>query len=242
MDQFISEQTRRSALTTVLRNLVDVDPTLAFQTALKQPLTKHGRGLEAAVIEQLARTDLERAISMLSQVRDGRTKLHAYNSAGRALVQNGNNDRALQLGQQLPDEYRSAYLQSVMWQWAEADPETLLASLDELPSQEAKTQAAFGLVTGNVRTKALSDDQMKHVAGVLREGMLRGGVVGSDTFTFSTMNSSEVRAELPDRVKARVFEVIEQAAAAADVAVGSAAEENAVIFIQNVKVSDSEED
>ena len=238
-EQFTNESTKRRALTEVLRNLVDVDPVLALQTALKQPLTKYGRGLEAMVIEQLARTDLERAISLLSQVRDGSTKLHAYISAGRSLVQNGRYVRALRLGQQLSDEQQSAYRHSIMWQWAEADPQSLLASLDDLPSQDAKTQAALGLVMANFRTKALSDDQMKYVSSVLPQGSL-------GTYTFSPTSSSVGLHVVSDQLNAQVMQVVEQAMAerAAAITVDGGASENAVIFLQSeeVVVHDSEEE
>lgn len=204
-DQITSESTRRKALTEVLRNLVDVDPTLAFQTALKlEPLSKYGRGLEAMVIEQLARSDIDRAISLLSQVRDGHTKLHAYIAAGRALVQNGGYDRALRLGQQLPTEDQSRYRHSVMWAWAESDPEGLLASLDELPSEDAKTQAAMGLIMSNFRTNALSDDQMQYVSRMLPQSG------AGTTYSFTTSGSGD-HSELSEQVSVRVMQAIEQA-------------------------------
>ena len=204
-DQITSESTRRRALTEVLRNLVDVDPTLAFQTALKQePLSKYGRGLEAMVIEQIAQSDIETAISLLSQVREGHTKLHAYIAAGRALVQNGGYDRALRLGQQLPTEDQSRYRHSVMWSWAESDPEGLLASLDELPSEDAKTQAAMGLIMSNFRTNALSDEQMQYVSGILPRGSS-----GTSTYSF-TSDGGAVSSELSEQVSARLMQVIEQ--------------------------------
>lgn len=240
--QFTTESARRRPLSEVLRNLVDVDPTLALQTALKQPiLTKYGRGLEAMVIEQLARTDLESAISMLSQIREGSTTVHAYISAGRALVQNGDYDRALRLGQQLPDDQQSAYRHSVMWQWAEADPQSLLASLDDLPSQDAKTQAALGLVMANFRTKALSDEQLKYVSSVLPQGQ-------QGTYTFSSTTSSPGVHMVSDQLNAEVMQVIEQAMAerAATIGVDGGTTSNAVFFVdstvEEVKIERSEEE
>lgn len=238
--QFTNETTRRRALTEVLRNLVDIDPTLALQTALKQPLSKYGQGLEAMVIEQLARTDLDRAISMLSQVRDGSTKLHAYISAGRALVQNAGYERALELGQQLPDDDQPHYRHSIMWQWAEADPQTLLASLDDLPSHETKAQAAMGLMMTNFRTKALSADQVKYVASLLPK---QGDGASTFTFTSGVGSSPSALMQLPEHESARAMQVIEQVLV--DRAADGGAVGNAVIFVAEdveVSVSDSEEE
>lgn len=235
-DQITNESTKRRALTEVLRNLVDVDPTLAFQTALKQPMTKYGRGMEAMVVQQLARTDIDRAISLLSQVRDGNTKLHAYIAAGRALVQNGGYDRALSLGQQLPNEDQSRYRHSVMWSWAESDPEELFASLDGLPSDEAKTQAALGLMMSNFRTNALSGEQMKYVSSLLPQ------TGTGTTYSFSS-DGSGVHADLTEQVSARVMQVIEQTMAeraAGDLSIDGG---NAVIFVtEDIQVTSSEDE
>ncbi|MXW53094.1 MAG: hypothetical protein F4X44_02865 [Gammaproteobacteria bacterium] len=237
-DQFTNESTRRRALSKVLRNLVDVDPALALQTALKQPLSKYGHGLEAMVIEQLARTDLERAIAMLSQVRDGSTKLHAFISAGRSLVQNGGYDRALRLGEQLPDDDQSRYRNSVMWQWADADPEALYASLDEFSAQEEKNQAAAALMMSNFRNNFLSEEQMKNVSS-----MLSSGSGGQYVFS-STTSSPGVHVDLSDQASVRVMEVVEQVMAdrAVEVTIDGAAASKAVIFVETeeVIVNDSE--
>lgn len=238
-NQDINDSTRHRALTEVLRNLVDVDPSLALQTALKQPLTKYGRGLEAMVIEQLARTDLESAISMLSQVREGRTKLQAYISAGRALVQNGGYNRALRLGQQLPGEDQPHYQSSVMWQWADADPQALFASLDDFSSQDEKNQAAAALMMSNFRNNSLSDDQVKYVSSMVAEGS--GG-----KYVFST-NSRGVQVDLSDQASARVMHVVEQVMAdrAAEFMVDGAAASNAVIVVETAEeviINDSEDE
>ncbi|MXW53093.1 MAG: hypothetical protein F4X44_02860 [Gammaproteobacteria bacterium] len=234
-DQISSESTRRRALTEVLRNLVDVDPTLAFQTALKQePLTKYGRGLEAMVIEQIARSDIDTAISLLSQVRAGRTKLHAYIAAGRALVQNGGYDRALRLGQQLPNEDQSRYRHSVLWSWAESDPEGLLASLEELPSEDAKTQAAMGLIMSNFRHNALSGEQMEYVSSMLPKG-------SGNTYSFTTEGGGVVSTELSEQVSARMMQVIEQTLAdrAVDITVDGA-EPKVIFMTEEIQVSNPE--
>lgn len=233
-DQITSESTRRRALTEVLRNLVDVDPTLAFQTALKQePLSKYGRGLEAMVIEQIAQSDIEMAISLLSQVRDGHTKLHAFIAAGRALVQNGGYDRALSLGQQLPTEDQSRYRHSVMWSWAESDPEGLLASLEELPSEDAKTQAAMGLIMSNFRHNALSGEQMEYVSSILPKGPS-----GTARYSF-TNDGGVVHSELSEQISGRVMEVIQTLTdGAADLSVDGA--ESRVIFMKDIQVSNPE--
>ncbi len=234
-DQVTSESTRRRALTEVLRNLVHVDPTLAFQTALKQePLSKYGRGLEAMVIEQIARSDIDTAISLLSQVREGHTKLHAYIAAGRALVQNGGYDRALRLGQQLPNEDQSRYRHSVLWSWAESDPEGLLASLEELPSEDAKTQAAMGLIMSNFRHNALSGEQMEYVSSMLPKG-------SGTTYSFTT-DGGVVNSDLSQQVSARMMQVIEQTLADRAVDISVDGTEPKVIFMtEEITVSNPSE-
>ena len=190
------------------------------------------------VIEQLARSDIERAISFLSQVRDGHTKLHAYIAAGRALVQNGGYDRALRLGQQLPNEDQSRYRHSVLWSWAESDPEGLLASLEELPSEDAKTQAALGLIMSNFRHNALSGEQMEYVSSMLPKG-------SGTTYSFSSDSGGLVRGEvgeLSEQVSARMMQVIEQTMAdrAADLSVDGS-QPKVIFMTEEITVSNPAE-
>lgn len=175
--QFFDERTKRDILSIVIRELTDIDPELAMQTALTQPLYESTfgfeSGLEEIVIEQIAKYDVDKAIAMLSQVRPGDTRIDAFNSVGRELVLNAEYDRALMLGEKLPDDERKRYLNTVLSLWAQEEPEAMLASIDSIiVDPELKRKAATTLVAHNFLNggSILDDDQMKRLTEITAAG------------------------------------------------------------------------
>ena len=173
-ESFATDVQQAETLMIVLASLAIQDPELAFQTARDQPIVLRGalyRGMEVTVIQHLVETDIDKALAMLSDIRrEGLTVTHAYSEVGRAMIRDGQYDRALALGQRLGENRRRNYNGSLMYQWAMTNPETLFEALDELPSDQLKDQAAKGLVRYNHDTKALSSAQMEHVGSFLPEG------------------------------------------------------------------------
>lgn len=156
-------------LSTVLYGIVDKDPHLAMETALAQPTTENELGLETTVISLLTRTDFEKAIEFLPQVRDGRTKVAAFASVGGRYVLNGETDNAVNLAQQLPESDRSAYFQALVRVWAGSNPKGLLDSINQLPTTEIKSHAALVLATFNRQQRRLSDKQIDRAKTFLTE-------------------------------------------------------------------------
>ena len=173
-EEFTTDVQQAETLMIVLASLAINDPELAFKTARDQPIVLRGalyRGMEVTVIQHLVETDIDQALAMLSDIRrEGLTITHAYSEVGRAMIRDGQYDRALALGQRLGEIRRRNYNGSLMYQWAMTNPETLFEALDELPSDQLKDQAAKGLVRYNHDTKALSAVQMEHVGSFLPEG------------------------------------------------------------------------
>ncbi len=173
-ENFTTNVQQAETLMIVLASLATKDPELAFQTARDQPIVLRGeyyRGMEVTVIQQLVETNIDQALTMLSGIRSaGLTQAHAYSEVGRAMIRDGQYDRALKLGERLSERGRRNYNGSLMYQWAMSNPETLFENLDKLPSDKLKDQAARGLVRYNQETKALNSQQMEHVASFLPEG------------------------------------------------------------------------
>ena len=165
--EFSNSGLTRLVLDMVLSRVAAENPSLALQTALDQPTDMMGLGFEATVVEEVARTDIELAISMLSQVRDGFTKSSSYVVVGKALIRNGETDRALEFAQQLPEESRDLYYSLLVNEWAYSDPKSLVPMLDALPSTEAKYTAAMDLTRHNVGTNILTKEQMSVVRSFL---------------------------------------------------------------------------
>ena len=173
-EQFTTDVQQAETLMIVLAGLATKDPDLAFRTARDQPIVLRGqyyRGMEVTVIQQLVETNIDKALAMLSEIRStGLTTTHAYSEVGRAMIRDGQFDRALALGQRLGERSRRNYNGSLMYQWAMTDPETLFDKLETLPSEQLKDQAARGLVRYNDETKALNSEQMERIASYLPEG------------------------------------------------------------------------
>lgn len=173
-EQFATDVQQAETLMIVLANLATEDPELAFRTARDQPIVLRGeyyRGMEVTVIQNLVETNIDQALAMLSDIRSvGLTTAHAFSEVGRAMIRDGQIDRALALGQRLSERGRRNYNGSLMYQWAMHNPETLFESLEKLPSDQLRDMAARGLVRYNSETKALSSEQMEHVGSFLPEG------------------------------------------------------------------------
>lgn len=168
--QFSDPELQWEVLSIVLRDLAQHDLELAMQTALDHPLPRSGEGLESIVIDELVNTDVDKAIELLSEVRDGRTRFLAFASTAKALVHVGEFDRAIDLYQQLPEGRHSNYFSVLFGEWSNTDPASLVAMLDELPSEQLKKNAATQLFISppfSPRTRSLSREQAQKVRRIL---------------------------------------------------------------------------
>lgn len=159
----ISDQSRQEVVGVVLRRLSREDPTLAFDTALNQPLEEFGIGLESIVVDVVAESDPDRAMIMLEKVRPGITKRFAYSSVGRGFVRQNEFDTVIDLSSFLDANEQIGYFNTVMVEWSLNHPSILYEMIDQLPSQQIKTQAAIYLLHFDARTESLSDDQVEHL-------------------------------------------------------------------------------
>lgn len=160
---------RQQLLGEVLYRLAGVNPQLAMDTALNQPLRENREGLESTVIAYLARNNLQQALEMLSKVRDGRTKVSAYGNVGNELVRQGDIGQALKLAQEFVEPNKTQYFQSIVNTWSQTDPDNLLESMDRLPSNEVQSRAAMTLIASNRWRSRLSDEQLDYAKSYLNE-------------------------------------------------------------------------
>ena len=143
----LDESHQEEILTWIYFELVEEDHELAFELALNQPVPANRSAHEVRVIDLLAEVDLEEAINLLPRVRDhARTKESAYASVSRALIRQGESNRAIELGQELPELLQEHYFLNLFSRWARWDIVDLFESLIELPSTELKSEAAMQLL------------------------------------------------------------------------------------------------
>lgn len=162
-----NKRPQRLLLSKVLGNLASSDPNLALQAALNDPIGRFGHGLEPFVLSSIAQADTDQAISMLSRVREGATKAASFRSVGRALADQGNFDRAMDLGLSLPDDQQSNYYCAVFSRWARSDPDSLFKSMDRMPSSLIKAQAAYNLLAKYRNSGVLNDAEVENLQGIV---------------------------------------------------------------------------
>ena len=160
MPQFIGD---------ILGNMAHVDSSSALELALKQPNHGWGFGLEAFVIAETTRVDVERGIAMLEHARNQKTLEEAQIRVGRVLVQQGEIDRVLELSTTVSEEFQQQFFNGLASTWASRDPESLLERLDSLPSEQIRSNMIRELLMINSFTNTLSTEQLNALKSSLSE-------------------------------------------------------------------------
>jgi len=162
----ITETIRQNLLSTVLTNVSNYDPKIAFDLALKLPIGASKIGLEADVMSSVAFYNLTLAKDFLGRVRDGRTKLFAYEVVGEAMAVKGGFDEAINLGRELPATDREQYyirLGTVVAGDYGGVDRTILSKIALLPSEVAQSRTAFTALTNTQGQNELSTEQVEQL-------------------------------------------------------------------------------
>ena len=163
------EDLQTTLLPSILYQVASKDPQIAFDIARQQPLGENGVGLEGQVLSNIALMDIDKALALLAQVREGPTLSYAVSSVGRALLRIDDVDEAWGLAQQLPESQRLDYYQTIVDSWAASDGTELYESIDSLPSDEIKSYAALMLISFNKWSRYLDKDEVNEVRTYLNE-------------------------------------------------------------------------
>ena len=163
------EEIRSELLSSIMHDLVRVDPELAMTTARAQPIVENRigfgmfgaeLGMEFTVISGLAYSDVDKAIELLPQVRGGLTKLMSLQSVAHSLLRHDEIDKAFDTAQQFPQLLRQKYFSAMATVWVKFDPKGLFNSLARFPTRSAKSRAAYLLVSSNQYVKNLTDEEV----------------------------------------------------------------------------------
>ena len=165
------EEIRSELLSSIMHRLAVVDPQLAMTTALAQPIEEDktgfgmfgptGLGMEYRVISALASSDVDKALELLPQVREGPTRDFAFQTVAQSLLMNDEIDKAFNMVQQVPEAERDKFRVVLATAWVGTNPQGMLKSMDRFPSKQDKSRAAVLLVTTNEYTKILTDEQIE---------------------------------------------------------------------------------
>ena len=162
----LDDSTRQQYLDEVFKGWSSSDPDQAFEMALQTPLKDGTSGLEATVVGWLTYRDLDRAIALLPRVREGETKAEAYSRVGLRLEDQDRLSDAVQLGNDLPENDREEYLDTLAFSVGTRTPFTYLESgIRELPTQGLQSRVARSalMVSGTVMSPDLTDQQQSQL-------------------------------------------------------------------------------
>lgn len=134
---------------TAFRELADVDPQLALQTAQNQPLGPNRIGWEGAVINSLVVTNMDVAVAMLDNVRPGATRIDAYDSVVVFSLFERDPERALESFLELCELEEIKTSNWALSYLSNDTPRQLFASIDSIRSEESKTNVARALLRNN---------------------------------------------------------------------------------------------
>lgn len=151
---------RRALIARVVPHLAHKDPYRAFELASAHPSPSGGRGLEEFVIDEIAREgDFDVAKNLLPRLK-GDDRRNACVQVGRAMVAQGQYSEAVELGKELPKVNHFYYYDQILNSWAGKKPTVLYDSLEDLPTNNIKSRAAFHLLWRNTSEPVLSDEQI----------------------------------------------------------------------------------
>lgn len=152
---------------------LDSDPVRAFQLAREQPIMNSSDtsdfGLEAQILYDISRNDLELARELLADVRGGITKTLAMLHVGRALRYQGDIQEAMDLAQDLTENDRNWYFSFITYDWIDGDPSGLADEISTFPTTETRSTAAQLLLRWNRRYDKLTDQQIDTLQKHLNE-------------------------------------------------------------------------
>ena len=163
---------RQEVLTKSLQDLAENDPILAIDIAVQHLVDNDEVGLEAVVIERVSRENVDEALNLLPEVRSEATKKAAYTSVGTALASEGDLDRAMELADELPEASRTLYTGMVVSMWSLSHPTEVVERVDQLPTEELKSQAALMALTSNRQQEKLTEDQVTELRTYVSEELL----------------------------------------------------------------------
>ena len=146
--------------------LAHADPRQALQVALDQPLNEDGVGPEAAVVSGATFSDMDTAIALLPSVREGKTKVEAYESVIQMLTAiNNDGDRAIDLLIQLAKEEEIPKDAHLLTDLALRVPRGLFFALDRFEPMGFKRRVAKELLRFHEHDNTFTTEQIS----VLRE-------------------------------------------------------------------------
>ncbi|MXZ56257.1 MAG: hypothetical protein F4Z14_08830 [Gammaproteobacteria bacterium] len=177
LDWFLKNASSTGLIEEIREQLVyhtlDSDPVRAFQFAVEQQIMNSsgtsGIGLEAQILYNISRKDLNLARELLADVRDGITKRVATLHVGRAMRYQGDIREAMDLAQDLTETEQDWYFSLIIFDWIDGDPSGLVDEISIFPTVDLRSTVAQRLLRWNRRYDKLTDKQIETLQKHLKE-------------------------------------------------------------------------
>lgn len=142
--------------------LAQVNPKLAVQTAVTQPLRESNEGWESLVVIWTAKDNLDVATALLPLVRPGKTRSRAYDAVVEYSIEEQDWERAIDLIVQY-DDNKGYILGSYIGTLARDVPMRLYERLETMNSPWLRKSIAWQLYTFNKENTVFTGEQLEHL-------------------------------------------------------------------------------
>ena len=152
------EQLRTAAISGLARS----DPQQAMEVALAQQVNEDGVGPEAEVIDSIVFQDMDTAVSLLSQVREGETRLEAYRSVIMYLTPPIGNetDRAIDLFVDLSNTQDVPSQSMIFMSLAYSEPRAMFDALERFEDMDFRRRVASSLLRSHEGDDVFTEEQI----------------------------------------------------------------------------------
>lgn len=144
-----------------------------FDAALQRSAAAHRGMNEGDIVASVATKDSSLARKLVGRVRERPSRINAHAAIGAALLrEDGHPENSLKYAEELPQTDHAEYFVELGRHWVSVSWKDAFAYIERLPSEEARSNAAFILTMNNKWTQALSDQQVEQLKPLLTEEQL----------------------------------------------------------------------
>lgn len=163
---------RNIGLSTTLSIYALVEPKIAFELALQEPIgemTPYTHGLEYSVVVTLANNgQYDRLEELLPQVRDP-ARISAYAFVGGSFIDLNRVSEAIELGKSLSETEQVQYFSELTRTWQSYNPESLIDNLSQLPTNGVRSKVAKDMLRHHEFSGIYTESEMELISTFITE-------------------------------------------------------------------------
>lgn len=163
---------RNIGLSTTLSIYALVEPKIAFELALQEPIgemTPYTHGMEYSVVVTLANnSQYDRLEEMLPQVRDP-ARISAYAFVGGSFIDLNRVSEAIELGKSLSETEQVQYFSELTRTWQSYNPESLIDNLSQLPTKGVRSKVAKDMLSHHEFSGIYTESEVELISTFITE-------------------------------------------------------------------------